>query len=80
MQSRHVANTGKIPELNWLRGIAAIVVMLFHFTTRYDQILGHVEPYIINVTYGGNCSIFFFMLSGMLSVYTPKKSKCRSIC
>ncbi|MCH1940712.1 acyltransferase family protein [Holdemania massiliensis] len=63
-------NSRKLIELNWLRGLACIAVMLFHYTVRYDQIFGHVKSYPVDVSWGGGCVILFFMLSGMLTAYT----------
>ena len=41
----------RLVELDALRGIAAALVMLFHFTTRYDQIYGHESP-IVRIAIG----------------------------
>lgn len=57
----------KIKELDFFRGISAIFVMLYHYTTRYDLSFGHLkQPYYLNVKYGYMAVAVFFMLSGFL--------------
>jgi len=52
---------------DYLRGISAIAVMLYHYTTRFDQLFGHVESYPIDVNYGSYGVLVFFLLSGYLT-------------
>ena len=42
----------RFEELDALRGVAALSVVLFHYTTIYDYIFGHKEPLIFNFKYG----------------------------
>ena len=62
------------PELNWLRGFAAIAVMLFHYTVRYDQILGHRGNWNVTVPWGGAMVVSFFILSGFLGILSSETS------
>lgn len=57
------ARTGseaRIPALDALRGIAALLVLLFHYTMRYDQLFVHREPILISVPWGGMGVNLFF--------------------
>lgn len=56
----------KICILDWIRAIAAISVVLYHYTTRYNESIGHLLEYPINVTYGYMGVAVFFILSGFL--------------
>ena len=33
----------KIKELDFFRGIAAILIVLYHYTTRYNISFGHIK-------------------------------------
>lgn len=55
----------RVRELDALRGIAALGVVLFHFTTVYDQFLGH-EADIPHVDIGQQGVQLFFMISGFV--------------
>lgn len=55
-----------IKELDLFRGIGAIFVMLYHYTTRYEISFGHVGNYKIYVPWGYTAVSLFFMLSGFL--------------
>lgn len=55
---------GRIPALDGLRGIAILLVMLYHFTTSYIHSFGGVFYQVSNV---GWCGVdLFFVLSGFL--------------
>ncbi|MGE6553384.1 hypothetical protein ACQKFK_32120 [Bacillus mycoides] len=43
----------RLTELDALRGLAALSVLLFHYTYFYNQSYGHVkEEYLLNFKYG----------------------------
>lgn len=72
------ASAGRNPYLDYLRGISAILVMMFHYTARYDMLIGHVGNYPLVIGHGSYAVLMFFLLSGYLtfqglSRYTPKK-------
>jgi peptidoglycan/LPS O-acetylase OafA/YrhL len=57
-------------ELDALRGIAATLVMLFHYTTRYDQLFGHTTTLPVSVPWGHYGVNLFFMISGFVIFLT----------
>ncbi len=61
---------GRLVELDALRGIAAVVVMLFHYTTRYDQLYGHETPTAFSLPWGHYGVNLFFMISGFVIFMT----------
>lgn len=63
----------KLPELNWIRGVAALLIMLYHYTTRYQEVLGHNEGWNVNFFYGCGAVNIFFILSGFLTAMTLKR-------
>lgn len=64
-------NTGqRLVELDALRGIAAVLVMLFHFTTRYNQLYGHETPTAFALPWGHYGVNLFFMISGFVIFMT----------
>lgn len=66
----------KIKELNLFRGLAAIFIVLYHFTTRYNESFGHIkQPYLLNISYGYMAVAVFFILSGFLMAMKLNKEK-----
>jgi peptidoglycan/LPS O-acetylase OafA/YrhL len=64
----------RIVELDALRGLAAVAVMLFHYTTRYDQLFGRAEPLRFEVLWGHYGVELFFMLSGFVIFMTLERT------
>lgn len=60
----------RLVELDALRGIAAALVMLFHFTTRYEQLYGHETPPLFSLPWGYYGVNLFFMISGFVIFMT----------
>lgn len=54
--------------LDYLRGLSALAVMLFHYTTRYDMLFGHTGGYPLYFKYGSYGVLVFFLLSGYLTL------------
>lgn len=63
-----------IRELDLLRGISAVLVMLFHYTTQYDRLIGHIAAYPINIPWGNMGVSVFFILSGFLTTMNLRKN------
>lgn len=69
------ATLKRINELDSLRGIAAISVMLFHYTTKYDEWFMHVKlNYSFNFVHGQYGVQLFFMISGFVIYMTLLKA------
>ena len=68
-------NSGKekLWLLNIIRGISALLIVLYHYTVQYDKSIGHVMPYAITVPWGCYAVYTFFMLSGFLTIYTYRE-------
>lgn len=65
----------RLLELDSLRGIAALSVVLFHYTFLYNKTFGLSEalPLVFNIGYVGVG--LFFMISGFVIFYSIKKCK-----
>ncbi len=64
----------RIKELDAFRGIAAVAVMIYHYTTRYDACYSSaVTPF--GLKYGWLGVPFFFILSGFVITLTIERCK-----
>ncbi len=70
--SRH---SPRILELDALRGIAAVAVVAFHYSTRYDQLLGRQEPLGWSASLGCYGVDLFFMISGFVILMTLDRTR-----
>jgi peptidoglycan/LPS O-acetylase OafA/YrhL len=64
----------RILELDALRGLAALAVVLFHYTIRYDELFGHAVPLAASVPWGHFGVDLFFMLSGFVILMTLERT------
>lgn len=66
--SSEASNDGhhRMVELDALRGIAALLVVLFHYTTHYDNVYGHSAPLWVQVPFGKYGVQLFFAVSGFV--------------
>ena len=64
----------KIVGLNYLRAISALLVVFYHYTTRYLDIFYNMgaEASHIGLWWGCRAVPVFFMLSGLLTIYNLK--------
>jgi peptidoglycan/LPS O-acetylase OafA/YrhL len=62
---------GRLRDVDAVRGLAAVVVVLYHFTTRYDELYGHLAgvPFFV----GKGTSLLIFMLTGFAIAVTVRK-------
>jgi peptidoglycan/LPS O-acetylase OafA/YrhL len=65
--------TSRLIELDSLRGIAALLVVAFHYTTRYSQAYGHSEAPALLVSWGQYGVNMFFMISGFVIFMTLRR-------
>lgn len=56
----------RMPEIDALRGIAALSVVLYHYTSRYDTIFGHATDPLFTLSWGHYGVNLFFMISGFV--------------
>lgn len=59
--------TKRIQEIDYLRAVSMILIILYHYTTRYEEIIGHQVVWSINVPWGCFAVNTFFVLTGYLT-------------
>jgi len=64
------APSRRLVELDALRGIAATLVMLFHYTSQYERLYGHEAAPAFTVPWGHYGVNLFFMISGYVIFMT----------
>lgn len=68
-------STTRILELDALRGIAALSVVGYHYTTRYHEIYGHSSDFFYGVPAGRYGVLLFFMISGFVILMSLERTK-----
>lgn len=68
-------STVRVVELDALRGLAALAVVAFHFTTHYAQQIGHVEPLSLGFPPGNYGVQLFFLISGFVIFMTLERTR-----
>jgi peptidoglycan/LPS O-acetylase OafA/YrhL len=66
---------GRLVELDALRGCAALIVILYHYFYRYDQIYGHDSLPISWFAYGHYGVQLFFIISGFVIYWSINRAK-----
>lgn len=66
---------GRVGEIDALRGIAAVTVMLFHYTTRFGQLYGFDESPLFSVPWGHYGVNLFFLISGYVIYMTLGRTR-----
>ncbi|MBF0510766.1 MAG: acyltransferase [Candidatus Omnitrophica bacterium] len=69
------SNEGRIPELDVLRGLAALAVLCVHYTTSYTEEYFPPYPTLFDFSKGGYGVHLFFMISGFVIFMTLEKTK-----
>src|SRR5215472_15889611 len=64
----------RIRGLDGLRGIAAVSVLLFHYTVVYGQLIGPIGPLPFAATYGRHGEDLFFIISGFVILMTVENT------
>jgi peptidoglycan/LPS O-acetylase OafA/YrhL len=70
-----MSSSNRLLELDVLRGVAALAVVLFHYTTRFDQIYGHSEQLWFDFPRGLYGVHLFFVISGFVIFMTLERTK-----
>lgn len=65
----------RLLEVDSLRGLAALAVVLFHYTTQYDRLFGHVGKPLFTVPWGHFGVQLFFMISGFVIFMTLERTQ-----
>ena len=65
----------RIQELDCLRGIAAFVVLLFHYTAKFRSEFGHTFSEVFDVRFGHYGVQLFFIISGFVIFLTIERSE-----
>lgn len=65
---------GRIRELDALRGLAALAVVAFHYTTRYNDLWGRAAPLGWSCSWGEHGVDLFFMISGFVILMTLERT------
>lgn len=58
--------------LDVVRGLSALLIVLYHYTTQYEKSIGHLDDYKLSFPWGCYAVYTFFMLSVFLIIYTYK--------
>lgn len=67
--------TQRLVEVDALRGIAALAVVFFHFTTRFDELFRGYPAASISMPYGHYGVNLFFIISGFVIFMTLDRTK-----
>ena len=80
LRAETVARTGtaagaRVGELDALRGLAALGVVVFHYTTFYQQEQGHLQPLGFGFPAGNYGVHLFFLISGFVIFMTLERTR-----
>lgn len=76
ISSKLKKEVSRISELDSLRGLAALSVVLFHYTHQYGEIFGSdLTTYLLDFSFGHYGVDFFFVISGFVIFLTLTRSK-----
>ncbi|WP_163830944.1 acyltransferase family protein [Spartinivicinus ruber] len=65
----------RLAELDVFRGLAALAVVLFHITTRYEELYGHPSELVFDFPLGHYGVTLFFMISGFVIFLTLSRTQ-----
>jgi len=65
----------RLAQLDALRGVAALLVVGFHYTTRFDQLYGHAGEPLLSLPWGHYGVNLFFMISGFVIFMTLERTQ-----
>ena len=64
----------RIYEYDYIRALSALLIVLYHWTTRYEQSVGHLGSWTFFVPFGSRAVATFFILTGFFSVQTGSQN------
>ena len=64
-----------IPALDIIRIMSALSILLYHYTTRYDEVIGHTSDWRFLWPWGAEAVNVFFFLSGFLAIIHFRNQK-----
>jgi peptidoglycan/LPS O-acetylase OafA/YrhL len=70
-----MGKSNRLVELDVLRGIAALGVVLYHYTTNYNHLYGHSKEVLVDFPHGPYGVSLFFMISGFVILMSLEKTK-----
>jgi peptidoglycan/LPS O-acetylase OafA/YrhL len=70
-----MSTSQRIPELDALRGIAALLVVAFHYTTKFAELYGHPVLLTLSFPYGHYGVQLFFCISGFVIAMTLDRTR-----
>jgi len=73
-----MTDSGRLEQLDGLRAVAALSVVGFHFTTRYDAALVHAQPLPFGLPFGHLGVALFFVISGFVILMTIDRARSPS--
>lgn len=65
----------RVVELDALRGLAALAVVAYHYTTHYGNLVGHVQPLPLGFPAGNYGVHLFFLISGFVIFMTLERTR-----
>jgi peptidoglycan/LPS O-acetylase OafA/YrhL len=65
----------RVVELDALRGLAALAVVAFHYTTHYGNEVGHIGPAPLSFAFGNYGVHLFFLISGFVIFMTLERTR-----
>jgi len=68
-------NASRIVELDALRGLAALAVVAFHYTTLYGELYGHSTQPPVSFGFGNYGVHLFFLISGFVIFMTLERTR-----
>ena len=75
LEATNSARNARIADLDALRGLAALAVVLFHYTSRYDALYGHASRPWVDVPWGHFGVQLFFGISGFVIFMTLDRTR-----
>jgi peptidoglycan/LPS O-acetylase OafA/YrhL len=72
-RSGHPAS--RLLELDGIRGLTAIAVLIYHYTTRYEEVNGHSRPLGFGFSFGQQGPAIFFIVSGFVIFMTLARTR-----